>query len=88
MVMALNTFCLLGISIAQRDLNRANRVGERVQEYYNIDTLGDKYLEEVYYDTSIHGEVEKKLELTENRNLHIKLNKNVYNVELVHQNVQ
>lgn len=88
MVMALNTFCLLGISIAQRDLNRANRVGERVQEYYNIDTLGDKYLEEVYYDTSIHGEVEKKLELTENRNLHIKLNKKGRSLEVLEWGIQ
>lgn len=89
MIMALNTFCLLGMSIAQRDLNRIDRIGTRVQDYYRIDTLGDRYLEEVYYDTSIVGEVEKDLELSENRNVHIKLNKKSNgDIEVLEWNIQ
>lgn len=89
MIMALNTFCLLGISIAQRDLNRVDRIGIRVQDYYRIDTLGDRYLEEVYNDTNIIGEVEKDLELSENRDIHIKLNKKSNgDIEVLEWNIQ
>lgn len=89
MIMALNTFCLLGISIAQRDLNRVDRIGVRVQDYYRIDTLGDRYLEEVYNDTNIIGEVEKDLELSENRDIHIKLNKKSNgDIEVLEWNIQ
>lgn len=87
MIMALNTFCLLSISIAQRDLDRADRIGNRVQDYYRIDTMGDRYLEEVYHNTSIKGIVEKDLELSENRSIHIKLNKGE-KLEVLEWNIQ
>lgn len=87
MIMALNTFCLLSVSIAQRDLDRADRIGNRVQDYYRIDTMGDRYLEEAYHDTSIKGIVEKDLKLSENRNIHIKLNKGE-KLEVLEWNIQ
>ena len=87
MIISLSTFCLLSLSIAQRDVSRADRIGEKVKEYYKSDLEGEIFLEEALYDKNKTGIIETDIELSENRDLHIKVNKQDNNLEILNWNV-